>query len=844
MPDVRVETVIVPVTDMSCAACAAAIERSLRATRGVVQANVNFAAEQAVVKYDPSVASVKGILKAIDDAGYTAGTPRSPDEALTMGREAVDDSTRKMETARRRMFWAWVLTVPVVVLMIPEMFFGLMIHHVEWIYLVLTIPVLFWCGFATYRTAIKSVLHGSANMDVLISMGTLSAFATGPAALLGARVQSYAPVAAMIMAFHLTGRYVEAKARGRASQAIKRLLELGAKSARILTGGEEVLRSTGGGVAAAAGEEREIAVEELKLGDVMVVRPGEKIPTDGVVIAGKSSVDESMATGESMPVSKKEGDEVIGSTINQKGILYVRATKIGKETFLSNVIRMVEEFQGSKVPIQEFADKVTAVFVPIVLIVAVNTFLLWLVFPDFFNSVAVWASAFIPWVTPGVGRVSLAIFAAVAVLVIACPCALGLATPTAIMVGSGMGAERGILIRSGEAIQTLKDATIVVFDKTGTLTKGKPEITDIVVAGKVGGAASAHAAAGVAGIGTAVGTGAGGAAPAGGAAVSHSRVPGGIAPCDISCPVNLGPPPPLGPGEKLGERGPELPLDDYEKLLQIAGSVELASEHPLAVAVVDVTREKGIPLAGVTDFEAVSGKGVRGTVAGRRVLIGNRSLMESEGVAHGEMEQWLQQLEDEAKTVVLVAENGKMSGLLAIADTLKDSSAPAVAGLKSMGLQVAMLTGDNARTGGAIGKKAGIERVLANVLPDAKAKEIQRLQAEGHLVAMVGDGINDAPALTQANVGVAIGTGTDIAIEASDVTLVRGDLGAVVTAIKLSRATFRKIKQNLFWAFFYNIVAIPVAMFGLLHPVVAEIAMAASSVNVVTNSVRLKRAKI
>jgi Cu+-exporting ATPase len=899
-----VESVIVPVTDMSCAACAAAIEKSLKGTRGVIEASVNFATEQAVVKYNPSRAGLKDILKAIEDAGYTPGAPRSAEEAPGAGRDAGDENTRKMETARRRMFWAWVLTVPVIVLMIPEMFFGVMIHHAEWIYLGFSIPVLFWSGRATYRTAIKSVLHGSANMDVLISMGTLSAFATGPAALLGAHVQSYAPVAAMIMAFHLTGRYVEAKARGRASQAIRRLLELGAKSARVVVGGEGTMRGGGqsafplGGApvqpASAAGntasrptsgpgntltlptsaagtqpgllisafEEKEIPIEELKLGDIMVVRPGEKIPTDGVVVSGKSSVDESMATGESMPVSKKEEDEVIGATINQKGILYIRATKIGRETFLSHVIRMVEEFQGSKVPIQEFADRVTAVFVPIVLIVALVTFLLWLVFPDFFNSVATWASAFIPWVTPGVGRVSLAIFAAVAVLVIACPCALGLATPTAIMVGSGMGAERGILIRSGEAIQTLKDATIVVFDKTGTLTKGKPEVTDIVAAGRAGsqvlGQVQGHPGGSEMGVGAAGGAAratqaqtagqadgreAGG-SEAGASAASSSSVPGGVAPCDIACPVNLGPPPPLAPGDKLGERAPGLPLDENEKLLQIAGSVELASEHPLAAAVVELTREKGIPLAGVTDFESVSGKGVKGVVDGREILIGNRALMEAEGILYAEVEPTIRQLEDEAKTTVLVSENGKISGLIAIADTLKESSAPAVAELKNMGLQVAMLTGDNARTGNAIAGKAGIDRVLANVLPDAKAKEIQRLQAEGHRVAMVGDGINDAPALTQANVGIAIGTGTDIAIEASDVTLVRGDLGAVVTAIKLSRATFNKIKQNLFWAFFYNIVAVPVAMFGLLHPVIAEIAMAASSVNVVTNSVRLKRAKI
>jgi Cu+-exporting ATPase len=727
------------IEDMTCAACAQAVEGALRDIPGVISASVNFPAERALVVTTPSV-SFSTLKKAVEDAGYRVRGKE----------ESGDENTKKLHIAERKMFWAWLLTGPVIILMILEMFFGLMFPGLNWIYLVLSAVVLFWPGLNIYRVAIKSVLHGSANMDVLISMGTLSAFLTGPAQLARLPVESYAGVAAMIMAFHLTGRYVEAKARGRASQAIKRLIELGAKTARIVVDGEE----------------KEVAIDDVKPGDTMVVRPGEKIPTDGVVVSGKSSVDESMATGESMPVSKKEGAEVIGGTINQEGILRVRATRVGKETFLAQVIKMVEEFQGSKVPIQQFADSVTAVFVPIVLVVAVATFLLWLGFPHFFYWVAQWASAFLPWVTPDVGHISLAIFAAVAVLVIACPCALGLATPTAIMVGSGMGAERGILIRSGEAIQTLKDASIIVFDKTGTITKGRPEVTDVVA------------------------------------------------------------------------------LDSTERLLSFAASLEAASEHPLARAVVEHARERSVTTMAVTDFEAISGKGVIGLVDGRKTLIGNRALMEAERIDYAIVDEEIRKLEGEAKTTVMISVDGNIYGVIAIADTLKEDSQLAIAQLKEMGLRVALITGDNARTGDAIARKAGIDRVLANVLPDAKAKEIQRLQAEGLRVAMVGDGINDAPALTQADVGIAIGTGTDIAIEASDVTLVRGDLSAVVTAIKLSRATFNKIKQNLFWAFFYNMVAIPLAMFGLLHPVIAEIAMAASSVNVVTNSVRLRRARI
>jgi len=817
------EHVTIPITDMSCSACSATIEKSLKKKRGVLKANVNFATEQATVTFDPAVTNIEELLADIRDTGYTPGVPG----AAAIAAEGEDDSVRRMEIARRKLVWAWVLTAPVMVLMIIEMFSGHMAvgqgmaHGVpglpaapaaahgahafvpifNWIFLVLAAAVLFWPGLDTYRAAFKSIAHGSANMDVLISMGTLSSYLTGPANLAGVRVESYAAVAAMIMAFHLTGRYVEAKAKGRASQAIKRLLELGAKTARIeVAAGERVAadgeaaasdteradsKTPADGAEPSAGvAEKEVPIEEVKVGDVMIVRPGEKIPADGIVVSGRSSVDESMATGESMPVSKKEGDEVIGATINQNGLLRVKATRVGKETFLAQVIKMVQEFQGSKVPIQEFADRVTAVFVPIVLSVAVGTFVLWLGFPNFFDSIAQWASEFLPWVTPGVGHLSLAIFAAVAVLVIACPCALGLATPTAIMIGSGLGAERGILIRSGEAIQTLREIDMVILDKTGTITKGKPEVTDVVA---------------------------------------------------IEDPGVL-----FGKSPSAGTPAAE----SADGLISIAASLEAGSEHPLGAAIVNLAREKDLNISPVRDFEAMSGQGVRGVVNGSRILIGNRLLLASENVDFSGMENKIKELEDDAKTAVLVSVDGKIRGVIGIADTLKPDSARAVADLKGLGLRVAMITGDNERTGNTIGRKVGIDTVLANVLPDQKAKEIQSLQSQGLKVAMVGDGINDAPALTQANVGIAIGTGTDIAIEASDVTLVRGDLSAVVTAVRLSRATFNKIRQNLFWAFFYNVVAIPIAMFGLLHPVIAEVAMAASSVNVVTNSVRLRRARI
>ncbi|MGD8331809.1 MAG: copper-translocating P-type ATPase, partial [Acidobacteriota bacterium] len=603
-----------------------------------------------------------------------------------------------------------------------------------------------WVGRRTYAGAWSAARHGHANMDSLIALGTGASFITGPAAFFFP-VANYAGVSAMIMAFHLTGRYVEESAKGRASQAIRKLLELGAKTARVLVDGEE----------------REVPIRDVAVGDVMVVRPGEKIPTDGVVLAGESAIDESMATGESLPVTRGPDDEVIGATVNQEGLLKVRATRIGKDTFLAQVIKLVEQAQGSKVPIQEFADRVTGVFVPVVLGIALLTLALWLLAPGFMMPL-IRLGSFLPWVNPELGGATLALVSVVAVLVIACPCALGLATPTALMVGTGKGAENGILIRSGAAIQALKDVRVVVFDKTGTITRGRPDLTDVTAHGD------------------------------------------------------------------FTERD----------VLRWAGAAERGSEHPLGRAIAERAEAQAGTLPEPRDFSAVRGKGVQATVDGRLVLAGSRALMRDNGVDPQPLEAEMTRLEEQAKTAMLVAVDGALAGLVAVADTLKEDSKEAIRRLHDMGIETAMITGDNRRTAEAIGHEVGIDHVLAEVLPDGKVAEVRKLQQRFGLVAMVGDGINDAPALTQADVGVAIGTGTDIAIEASDVTLVSGRLSGVVRAIDLSRETFRRIKQNLFWAFFYNVIMIPLAIIGWMHPVLAEIAMATSSVTVVGNANRLR----
>jgi Cu+-exporting ATPase len=610
----------------------------------------------------------------------------------------------------------------------------------------LAAPVLGWVGWETYQSGTKALLNGAPNMDSLIVLGTAAAFLTGPASFV-IPVASYAGVSAMIMAFHLTGRYIEESAKGRASEAIRKLMEMEAKTATVLRDGEEV----------------EIPVDQVEVGDVMVVRPGEKIPTDGKIVEGESALDESMATGESMPVPKEPGDEVIGATVNQDGRLKVKATAVGKDTFLSQVVKLVEEAQGTKVPIQDLADRITGVFVPIIIGVALLTFALWMLAPGLMQPL-VDAGSFLPWVVTDLSVLTLAIASMVAVFVIACPCALGLATPTALMVSSGMGAEHGVLIRSGEAIQTLKDVGIVVLDKTGTITRGEPEVTDLVAMG------------------------------------------------------------------------------DWDKatVLQLVASAERASEHPLGEAIVRRAEAEERLLEEPSDFEAVRGKGIRATVDDRDVLVGTRTLLREEGTDVEAAEKRMETLEREGKTAMLAAIDGHLAGIVAVADALKDDSVQAIEALHDLGLETAMITGDNERTARAVADQVGIDHVLAEVLPDEKTDEVKGLQEEHDRVAFVGDGINDAPALTQADVGLAIGTGTDIAIESSDVTLVRGELSSVVEAINLSRATFRTIKQNLFWAFAYNVLMIPLAVIGWMHPVLAEIAMATSSITVVGNANRLR----
>ncbi len=743
------ETMILPIGGMSCASCVTTIEGALADVPGVVSATVNLATEKATVAYVPGVASLQEFKKAVSDVGY---------EVLISSEGSVpedqeDQTERKMRQATFRMRVAWAFTIPIILWMFAEMFFGIIWPN-EVIFnlgmILLALPVLFWVGRDTYRGGLAAVRHRQPNMDTLIALGTGVSLLTGPASFFFP-VANYAGVAAMIMAFHLTGRYVEETAKGRASQAIRKLLELGAKTANVIRDGLEV----------------EIPIEEVQVGDLMVIRPGEKIPTDGLIVAGDSAVDESMATGESMPVNKHPGDEVIGATVNQEGLLRVEATRVGKDTFLSQVIKLVEECQGTKVPIQEFADKVTGVFVPIVIGIAIFTFLAWFLFSDLMLNL-VDLGSFLPWVNPDLSVITLAIVSTVAVLVIACPCALGLATPTALMVGTGKGAEHGILIRSGEAIQTIKDLRVIAFDKTGTITKGKPEVTDIV------------------------------------------------------------------------------PVEGFSEIevLALAASAEQGSEHPLGSSIVTQAKSQKITLEEPQGFQAIRGKGIRALVDEQEVLIGSRRLMREYGIDPDPLEQSLQNLEDEAKTAMLIAANGKLAGVIAVADTLKEDSVAAIGELHLMGLQTAMVTGDNRRTAEAIARRVGIDYVLSEVLPDGKVAEVQKLQDRFGMVAFVGDGINDAPALTQANVGIAIGTGTDIAIEASDVTLVRGELTGIIEAINLSNATFRKIKQNLFWAFFYNVVMIPLAMIGWMHPVLAEIAMAISSITVVGNANLLRREDI
>ncbi|MCC5915053.1 MAG: copper-translocating P-type ATPase [Balneolaceae bacterium] len=657
------------------------------------------------------------------------------------------------------MFRSWVVTIPLMLWMFIDMVLG--IHLTPHLVMELAMVagasyVLFGPGMQTLISALKSSRNLTPNMDVLIALGTAASLLTGFMALgyeLGlyaSQFYSFAGIAAMIMAFHLTGRYIETKARGRASDAITKLLTLEAKTARVVRNGEEM----------------ELDVKELRQGDVMIVRPGEKIPTDGNVVDGKGSVDESMVTGESMPVLRQKGDKVIGGTVNTTGSMRVQATEIGEDTFLNRVVKMVEEAQGSKIPIQEFADRVTSVFVPVILVLALVTFVVWFLIPETMRPILVWADQLLPWIITDLEPLSQAFFAALAVLVIACPCALGLATPTALMVGTGLGAENGILVRKGEAIQRLQEVTTFVFDKTGTLTRGEPEVTEWITL-----------------------------------------------------------------------------KGDEQTLKKEMAALEKDSEHPIGRAILAYTGEDDLPEA--TDFESFTGMGVKATINGKKVLAGNPDMLREFSIEPDkEAKAKAEEMMERGVTTLYLVSDGVVSAVCGITDTLKDETPGMIEELHRRGFKTVMLTGDQQRVAEEIAAEAGIDEVIAGVKPDEKAEAIGKLQERGEVVAMVGDGVNDAPALSKADVGIALGTGTDIAIESGSIILIDGNPDGVIKAVNLSEMTFKKIRQNLFWAFFYNVVMIPVAMIGWMHPVLAEVAMALSSINVVGNSRRLQGRKL
>ncbi|MDI6870885.1 MAG: heavy metal translocating P-type ATPase [Bacillota bacterium] len=712
---------------MNCASCANRIEKTLAGLRGVSKAVVNFATEKATVEYDPLQVKITDMLRAVSDLGYKAVELTGKVDTDREGEERE----REIRAQTGKFIFAAVLSLPLLWYMLGMLFRfwipGLFLN--PWFQFALATPVQFYAGWQFYRGAYHALKNKNANMDVLIAMGTSAAYLYSTVVTFtGTRGEVYFEASSLIITLIVLGKLLEAIAKGRTSEAIKKLMGLQAKTARVIRNGEEV----------------DIRVEEVQVGDIVVVRPGEKIPVDGVIREGSSAVDESMLTGESLPVDKKPGDEVIGATLNKHGVFKFEATKVGRDTALAQIIRLVEEAQGSKAPIQRLADKISGYFVPAVVAIAVVTFLGWYVATRNFT---------------------LALINFTAVLVIACPCALGLATPTAIMVGTGKGAEHGILIRGGEHLENAHKLNTVVLDKTGTITKGEPEATDVLA--------------------------------------THG----------------------------LSER----------ELLKLAASVERGSEHPLGTAIVARARAEGLELAEPSGFEAIPGHGVRGMVDGQAVLLGNKRLMETNAVDVAPLAGDLERLEGEGKTTMILAVENRLAGVIAVADTVKEHSAEAVRELQQMGIDVVMLTGDNRRTAEAIARQVGITHVLAEVLPEEKADRVEQLKREGRFVGMVGDGINDAPALATADVGFAIGTGTDVAMEAADITLIKGDLRGIVAAIKLSRRTMRTIKQNLFWAFAYNTAGIPAAALGYLSPVLAGAAMALSSVSVVSNSLRLKR---
>ncbi|WP_160725116.1 heavy metal translocating P-type ATPase [Bacillus sp. USDA818B3_A] len=724
------------ITGMTCAACATRIEKGLNKLTGVVKANVNLALEKATVEYNGAVLTSGEIIKKVESLGYGA---QLRDEAT----DTTDHRQKEIEKQKGKFIFAAILSFPLLWAMVGHFSFTSFIWVPEifmnpWVQLALATPVQFFIGRQFYVGAYKALKNKSANMDVLVALGTSAAYfyslylSLMSIGSMAHSVELYYETSSILITLIILGKLFEAKAKGRSSEAIKKLMGLQAKTAIVERDGAE----------------QEIPIEEVMVGDIVHIKPGDKIPVDGMILEGRSAIDESMLTGESVPVDKTVGDEVIGATINKNGFLLIQATKVGRDTALAQIIKVVEAAQGSKAPIQRLADKISGVFVPIVVALAVVAFIVWYV-----------------WAAPG--DFAEALEKLIAVLVIACPCALGLATPTSIMAGSGRAAEYGILFKGGEHLEMTHKISTVVLDKTGTVTNGTPVLTDVISV------------------------------------------------------------------------QPQL----EDEFLSLVGSAEKQSEHPLAQAIVQGIKDKGIPLKDVSEFEAIPGYGIKATVDGKELLVGTRKLMNKYKVAAEEAYGQMDELEKVGKTAMLVAIDSQYAGMTAVADTIKETSKSAISRLESMGIEVIMITGDNKQTARAIAAQAGIEKVIAEVLPEGKADEIKKLQAAGKKVAMVGDGINDAPALAIADIGMAIGTGTDVAMEAADITLIRGDLNSIADAIFMSKKTIRNIKQNLFWALAYNTLGIPVAAIGLLAPWLAGAAMAFSSVSVVLNALRLQKVK-
>lgn len=713
------------VEGMTCAACSTRVEKVLNKIEGVTKANVNLSTNKAIVEFSSGAVEDETLIDAVEKAGYKA--------EMEMERD-IDREKELREKEIKSLKSSFIISAILSIPLFSAMFFHMAgvdnILTNGYFQLLLATPVQFIIGYRFYKGAFNSLRGGGANMDVLVSMGTSAAYFYSLYNLLTGVHEYYFEASAVIITLILLGKTFEAVAKGKTSEAIKELMGLQPKTARVIREGVEM----------------GIPIEKVEIGDTIVVRPGERIPVDGIILEGNSSIDESMITGESIPIDKSQGDEVIGATINKFGSFKFEATKIGKDTVLSQIIKLVEDAQGSKAPVQRLADRISGIFVPVVVVIALVTFLGFYLVGGSFNT----------------GLIN-----AVAVLVIACPCALGLATPTAIMVGTGKGAENGILIKSGEHLERAHKMETIVLDKTGTITKGEPEVTDII---------------------------------------SFKSL-------------------------------------DKDELLRIAATVEKSSEHPLGQAIVRKGEEELLMITEAEDFSAIPGKGLKAIFEGKTIYIGNRKLMKEGGISIEIGEEELLRLESEGKTAMLVAIDGNLAGIIAVADQIKENSKKAIAGLKDMGLEVYMITGDNERTAKAIAKQVGIYNVLAEVLPENKAEVVEKIKKEGKLVGMVGDGINDAPALAASDIGFAIGTGTDVAMEAADITLMRGDLTGIVTAIRLSHRTMKTIKQNLFWAFFYNSIGIPFAALGFLNPMIAGAAMAFSSVSVVTNSLRLKKFK-